>query len=507
MKSSVSPEPEVKVTYKKRKKKQIISKFRPRKKIKTEKSASHSCFICSDRFDQESKLKSHILSEHEGKGPYPCSKCEREFSRISSLKNHITHLHNENTTDENSDNSGENSDNSLENSEDSQEDSDHSQENSDDSEEDSSYDSEENFDKNDCYAAIKILQKHISAKEIIGKKKVHEGKKNKRYACNKCEKTYITPSALKLHVEKNHERKRHHCHICEDHFAYKNDLLKHILRIHKGVGKPYKPRVKRIDRIPQWSDFRNLKSSTPDIRNQTAWIKKCSYCLAQQKGNPYKKEYKISPRKNVDELLTFEELDHSIENKCTCAELNQEVLVHDGEKPFQCSKCEAGYKFEKNLLEHIQSVHEGIMYDCPSCEGCFSAINSLERHVSRFHGEKVLNELRSQRQIASVHDGKKLENEKSYAEEHELKKHTGNVHEAVLNKHVENESFNEKEIETTKKLKKELSENGFILCEKETCKMGCLSIAGFRSHQNKCTGFMKDGVSYTLFILLLFTKK
>ena len=83
MKSSVIPEPEVKVTYKKRKKKQIISKFQPRKKIrKTEKSISHSCFICSDRFDQESKLKSHILSEHEGKGPYKCLKCEREFSRI-----------------------------------------------------------------------------------------------------------------------------------------------------------------------------------------------------------------------------------------------------------------------------------------------------------------------------------------------------------------------------------------------------------------------------------------
>ena len=325
-------------------------------------------------------------------------------------------MHNENTTDENTDNSGENSDNSLEDSDNSQEDADHSQENSDDSEEDSNYDSEENFDKNDCYAAIKILQKQISSEEIIGKKKVHEGKKNKSYACNKCEKTFMRPRALNVHVETIHERKRHHCHICEDHFAYKNDLVKHFLRIHKGEGKPYKPRVKRIGRIPQWSDFRNLKISTPDndIRNQTARIKKCSYCLAKQKGNsynkenPYKKEYKVSPRKNVDELLTFEELDKSIGKICTCAELNQEDLVHEGKKSFHCSICNAGYKFEKNLIQHIQSVHERIMYDCPSCEGCFSAITSLEKHVSRFHGEKVLNELRSQRQIASVHDGKKL---------------------------------------------------------------------------------------------------
>ena len=84
-------------------------------------------------------------------------------------------MHNESTTDENTDNSGGNSDNSLEDSDNSQEDSDHSQENSDDSAEDSNYDSEENFDKNDCYGAIKILQKHISSEE-----KVHEGKKKGR---------------------------------------------------------------------------------------------------------------------------------------------------------------------------------------------------------------------------------------------------------------------------------------------------------------------------------------
>ena len=131
-------------------------------------------------------------------------------------------MHNENTTDENTDNSGENSDNSLvdsdnsqedsdnshEDSDNPQEDSDHSQEDSDDSEEDSNYDSEENFDKNDCYAAIKILQNHISSKEIIGKKKDHKGKKNKRYACNKCEKTFMRPRALKVHEETVHERKR-----------------------------------------------------------------------------------------------------------------------------------------------------------------------------------------------------------------------------------------------------------------------------------------------------------
>ena len=75
-----------------------------------------------------------------------------------------------------------------------------------------------------------------------------------------------------------------------------------------------------------------------------------------------------------------------------------------------------------------------------------------------------------------------------------------------VNKHVENESFNEKEVETTKKLKKELTENGFILCEKETCQMGYLSTAGFINHQNKCTGFMKVGVSYIFIFLVLFTK-
>ena len=293
---------------------------------------------------------------------------------------------------------------------------------------------------------------------------------------------------MKVHVETVHERKRHHCHLCEDHFAYKSDLLKHFLRIHKGEGKPYKPRVKRIGRIAQWSDFRNLK------------IKKCSYCLAKQKGNPYKKEYKINPRKNVNELLTFEELDESIGTICTCAELNQEDLIHVGKK-LKCSSCDYVTKRSAHLKKHVEAVHEGIRYDCTICNDVsFTQKQQLTKHIE------------------SVHEGKKTEGKVFKQKTNEglnkfLKKHMASANEEKKpdkypsKKHVENESFNEKEVETTKKLKKELTENGFILCEKETCKMGCLSIAGFRSHQNKCTGFMKDGVSYTFFLFCFIYKK
>ena len=47
----------------------------------------------------------------------------------------------------------------------------------------------------------------------------------------------------------------------------------------------------------------------------------------------------------------------------------------------------------------------------------------------------------------------------------------------------------------TAKWKKELNSNGFILCERESCKMGFLSLRGMEVHVRKCTGVVNPGVS------------
>ena len=55
-------------------------------------------------------------------------------------------------------------------------------------------------------------------------------------------------------------------------------------------------------------------------------------------------------------------------------------------------------------------------------------------------------------------------------------------------------------IDTTK-WKNELKCNGFILCDKESCQMGFLSLRGMEVHRQKCVGHVNEGVSIYVFCL------
>ena len=46
----------------------------------------------------------------------------------------------------------------------------------------------------------------------------------------------------------------------------------------------------------------------------------------------------------------------------------------------------------------------------------------------------------------------------------------------------------------TPKWKNELKCNGFILCDRESCQMGFLSLRGMEVHRQKCTGHVNEGV-------------
>jgi uncharacterized C2H2 Zn-finger protein/predicted RNA-binding Zn-ribbon protein involved in translation (DUF1610 family) len=205
--------------------------------------------------------------------------------------------------------------------------------------------------------------------------------------------------------------------MCEDHFAYKPDLMKHISRIHEGEGKPYKPRVKRIGRIPQWENHKVISSL--DINMP----KKCLFCVAKNNETQNIKKY-------IDEILSFDELDKTIgknqeaneTDKCTCADLPVQdkvpihesydcpnceatfttkqtlrnhqfkihnieppVSIHGGEKSYKCSMCDAAFNRIDGLKHHNLSVHDGVRYDCPNCEATFTAKHTLRRHQYNLH--------------------------------------------------------------------------------------------------------------------------
>ena len=83
--------------------------------------------------------------------------------------------------------------------------------------------------------------------------------------------------------------------------------------------------------------------------------------------------------------------------------------VHDGKKPYECSKCDSRFLQEKELNTHITSAHvveihsvpnesnlpkipvpaprrrENNHYKCKYCENIFPLVSSLQQHVEFVH--------------------------------------------------------------------------------------------------------------------------
>ena len=137
------------------------------------------------------------------------------------------------------------------------------------------------------------------------------------------------------------------------------------------------------------------------------------------------KDKQISERKSVDpgsEQIKRSNCDDCGKSFCCKSNLNQHIkCVHEGLKVFSCKLCNKIYTqfnnlkshiasiheetksncicndcgktfFKKsNLNQHINSVHKGIKkFLCKLCDVKFVQTLSLQNHISREHGSKVI---------------------------------------------------------------------------------------------------------------------
>jgi len=52
---------------------------------------------------------------------------------------------------------------------------------------------------------------------------------------------------------------------------------------------------------------------------------------------------------------------------------------------FQCSQCDKNYKVKAELKKHIDIIHKGVKYPCPTCSDVLSSSQSLKRHIRTVH--------------------------------------------------------------------------------------------------------------------------
>ena len=59
--------------------------------------------------------------------------------------------------------------------------------------------------------------------------------------------------------------------------------------------------------------------------------------------------------------------------------------VHNLEKRYLCTQCEKRFGRADHLAQHVESIHEGIVYPCNKCEHKATTKRSLARHVQTVH--------------------------------------------------------------------------------------------------------------------------
>jgi len=153
---------------------------------------------------------------------------------------------------------------------------------------------------------------------------------------------------------------------------------------------------------------------------ETIWVSMNSMS-AKKKPIQDKSTLWVSPQDYMDEIRQEKSYDFLSETR------PKKVLKRTSENtPFRCSQCESYFSSKRNLLNHIEAVHEGKKpFVCANCDKKYSQKHSLILHIARAHGVKC-----------SMCDDK-------FSSIQELKQHFSKVHDGIEPTEAEKESFKE----------------------------------------------------------------
>lgn len=171
----------------------------------------------------------------------------------------------------------------------------------------------------DCGKMFKFKEKynwhikmHMRAKGLTDE----EAKMKLYYECDKCEKRYTQPFALKQHMMDEHEKVVRKCSMCFLTFTKWTELRKHKIIAH--------------------STDENIV---------------CQYCGKRCVNSHARKQHELV-HKDPEFQCRF--CDKYLKTK---AALEQHRIMHTGEKPFPCAVCSAQFTSHGGLGQHMRGVH------------------------------------------------------------------------------------------------------------------------------------------------------
>ena len=169
-----------------------------------------------------------------------------------------------------------------------------------------------------------------------------------KFQCPRCEKSFIYDAFLKKHIKKHDEELQgFSCDQCNQFFGRKDNLYKHMARVHGILNK-------------------NFDAMIPTAGDKFV----CQMCKADFESD--KEKFKVHIMSKV------------------CQVIDSSIKIND-DKKYQCELCDKSYLEKDSLDRHMQYKHrkKPTKFKCEVCESTFSYESSLVRHIKKKHTENT----------------------------------------------------------------------------------------------------------------------
>jgi len=344
------------------------------------------CDECNERHPNEKKLQDHIRIAHTGEKPFKCHYCEEHFHSGTLRSKHTTEVHNV-IRGIRCKYCGE------------------------------TFESKTLKKEHETTAHVgeeKPFKCRLCGMDFKGQSglKLHMKKKHpddiapRPYKCKDCGEAFALERNLAFHEKKHQEGTgKWPCSVCEERFHFKAELDKHMTT-HYGYEAYPCPECPK-----KFSTELHLKAH---IKTHSLMVLLCKHCGKQFNGprrlrlheqryhSGLEKSYQCDLCPKV--FFTQTELNshlngkhsevrnHSCDKCGKCFKdihsLRKHYMVHTGEKPFQCSKCDYQCRFRTMLVIHERKHTGEKPFECSICKMRFKQSGTLRDHMMTHTGEK-----------------------------------------------------------------------------------------------------------------------